>query len=112
MIEYLSVRLSGPSIRGILVSEKGSAITTFSQALTLVAGLLCLDKRLSYRRLRKEFGLDDETLEDVRRELNQPATGPGDRFSVFHSHRGDLHQTPLRQFLDQDVRQVRLRAPH
>ena len=41
-----------------------------------------------------------------------PATGPGDRFSVFHSHQGDLHQTPLRQFLDQDVRQVRLRAPH
>src|ERR1700730_5715528 len=32
--------------------------------------------------------------------------------SGFHSHRGDLHQTPLRQFLDQDVRQVRLRAPH
>ena len=30
----------------------------------------------------------------------------------WHSHRGDLHQTPLRQFLDQDVRQVRLRAPH
>jgi class 3 adenylate cyclase len=30
---------------------------------------LCLEKRLSYRRLRKEFGLDDETLEDVRHEL-------------------------------------------
>src|SRR6202040_2256147 len=49
--------------------RKGSAITTFSQTLTLVAGLLCLEKRLSYRRLRKEFGLDDETLEDVRHEL-------------------------------------------
>ena len=30
---------------------------------------MCLEKRLSYRRLRKEFGLDDETLEDVRHEL-------------------------------------------
>jgi class 3 adenylate cyclase len=30
---------------------------------------LCLGKRVSYRRLRKEFGLDDETLEDVRHEL-------------------------------------------
>ena len=49
--------------------RKGSAITTFSQTLTLVAGLLCLGKRVSYRRLRKEFGLDDETLEDVRHEL-------------------------------------------
>ena len=45
------------------------AITTFSQTLTFVAGLLCLEKRVSYRRLRKEFGLDDETLEDVRHEL-------------------------------------------
>src|SRR6266403_3676294 len=48
----------------------------------------------------------------LSRPSDQPATGPGDRFSVFHSHRGDLHQTPLCQFLDQDVRQVRLRAPH
>jgi class 3 adenylate cyclase/tetratricopeptide (TPR) repeat protein len=30
---------------------------------------LCLGKRVSYRRLRKEFGLDDETLEDIRHEL-------------------------------------------
>ena len=30
---------------------------------------MCLEKRVSYRRLRKEFGLDDETLEDVRHEL-------------------------------------------
>ena len=27
---------------------------TFSQTLTLVAGLFCLEKRVSYRRLRKE----------------------------------------------------------
>jgi hypothetical protein len=32
---------------------------TFSQTLTLVAGVLCLEKRVSYRRLRKEFDLDD-----------------------------------------------------
>jgi adenylate/guanylate cyclase family protein len=31
--------------------------------------VLCLEKRVSYRRLRKEFGLDDETIEDVRHEL-------------------------------------------
>jgi len=42
---------------------------TFSKTLTLVAGLLCLERRVSYRRLRKEFGLDEETLEDVRHEL-------------------------------------------
>jgi hypothetical protein len=48
----------------------------------------------------------------LSRPSDQPATGPGDRLSVFHSHRGDLNQTPLRQFLDQDVRQVWLRAPH
>ena len=41
----------------------------FSQTLTFVAGLVYLEKRVSYRRLRKEFGLDDETLEDVRHEL-------------------------------------------
>jgi hypothetical protein len=31
--------------------------------------VLCLERRVSYRRLKKEFGLDDETLEDVRHEL-------------------------------------------
>src|SRR3984893_10646355 len=45
------------------------ATTTFSQTLTFVIGLLYLEKRVSYRRLKKEFGLDDETLEDVRHEL-------------------------------------------
>ena len=30
---------------------------------------MCLEKRVSYRRLKKKFGLDDETLEDVRHEL-------------------------------------------
>jgi class 3 adenylate cyclase len=49
--------------------SKGYAITNFPKTLTLVAGLLCLEKRVSYRRLRKEFGLDDETLDDVRHEL-------------------------------------------
>ncbi|MGA8759158.1 MAG: adenylate/guanylate cyclase domain-containing protein, partial [Stellaceae bacterium] len=49
--------------------RKGSVIKTFSQTLTFVVGLLYLEKRVSYRRLRKEFGLDDETLEDVRHEL-------------------------------------------
>jgi hypothetical protein len=42
---------------------------TFSKTVALVAGLLCLEKRVSYRRLKKEFGLDDETIEDVRHEL-------------------------------------------
>ena len=48
---------------------KGSAVITFSKTVALVAGVLCLEKRVSYRRLRKEFGLDDETLDDVRHEL-------------------------------------------
>ena len=30
---------------------------------------MCLEKRVSYRRLRKEFGLDEETIEDIRHEL-------------------------------------------
>jgi hypothetical protein len=30
---------------------------------------LYLETRVSYRRLRKEFGLDDESIEDVRHEL-------------------------------------------
>jgi len=30
---------------------------------------LYLEKRVSYRRLKKEFGLDDETIDDVRHEL-------------------------------------------
>jgi class 3 adenylate cyclase/tetratricopeptide (TPR) repeat protein len=59
---------SAISLAGVRFS-RGCAITTFSKTLTLVAGLLCLGKRVSYRRLRKEFGLDDETLEDVRHEL-------------------------------------------
>jgi len=45
------------------------ATTTFSQTLTFVVGLLYLEKRVSYRRLQKEFGLDEETIEDVRHEL-------------------------------------------
>jgi hypothetical protein len=51
------------------VQQRGYAITTFSQTLTFVVGLLYLEKRVSYRRLRKEFGLDDDTLKDVRHEL-------------------------------------------
>ncbi len=47
----------------------GGNFITFSKILALVVGLLCLEKRVSYRRLKKEFGLDDETLEDVRHEL-------------------------------------------
>jgi class 3 adenylate cyclase len=39
------------------------------KTLALVVGLLYLEKRVSYRRLRKELALDDETLDDVRHEL-------------------------------------------
>jgi hypothetical protein len=39
---------------------------TFSKTVALVAGVLCPERRVSYRRLHKEFGLDDETLEDPR----------------------------------------------
>ena len=45
-----------------MLVRKGGAITTFSQTLTFVIGLLYLERRVSYRRLRKEFGFDDETL--------------------------------------------------
>src|ERR1700731_1143051 len=49
--------------------RKGSAVITFSKTVALVAGVLCLEKRVSYRRLEKEFGVDDETLQDGRHEL-------------------------------------------
>src|SRR6202043_503354 len=54
------------AISGVGGFIEGGAITTFSKTVALVAGVLCLEKRVSYRRLKKEFGLDDETLEDVR----------------------------------------------
>jgi hypothetical protein len=37
--------------------------------LRVAIGLLYLEKRVSYRRLQKEFGLHDETLEDVCHQL-------------------------------------------
>ena len=46
---------------------------TFSQTLTLVAGLFCLEKR-SARRLRKEFDLDDEILNDRRADIGFPGS--------------------------------------
>jgi len=42
---------------------------TFSETLTFVAGLLYLEKRVSYKRLREELQLDDETLETLRHEF-------------------------------------------
>src|SRR5271157_2457787 len=46
------------------------------------------------------------------RPQDHPATGPGTGHSVLHPDRGNLHQASLRQFLDQDVQQGRLRAAH
>jgi hypothetical protein len=40
------------------------------------------------------------------------AAGAGDRLAVLHPDRGHLHQAPLRQVLNQDVRQARHRAAH
>jgi hypothetical protein len=47
---------------------------TFSQTLTLVAGLFCLEKRVSYRPLRKEFDLDNEILNDRRGDIGFPGS--------------------------------------
>ena len=66
---------------------------TFSQTLTLVAGLFCLEKRLSYRRLRKEFDLDDEILNDRRADIGFP----GSRLRARHPGRpwfGTLYGPP------------------
>ena len=38
---------------------------TFAEALVLVAGRLLLEQRVTYRRMRSEFGIDREMLEDV-----------------------------------------------
>jgi hypothetical protein len=47
---------------------------TFSQTLTLVAGLFYLEKRVSYQRLRKAFDLDDEILNDRRADIGFPGS--------------------------------------
>jgi hypothetical protein len=47
---------------------------TFSQPLTLVAGLFCVEKRVIHRRLRKEFDLDDEILNDRRAGIGFPGS--------------------------------------
>ena len=67
-----------------------------------------------YEQLTREsvLSVKAEQIATLSRPPDHPATGPGDRLSVLHPHRGDLHQASLRQFLDQDVRQVRLRAAH
>ena len=41
----------------------------FREALYLVIGFLYVEKRVTLRRLLREFDLDEETLEDVRHEL-------------------------------------------
>ena len=50
------------------IAVRRRAITS-SQTLTFVVGLLYLEKRVSYRRLQKEFAIDGATLEDLRHEL-------------------------------------------
>jgi hypothetical protein len=45
-----------------------------------VAGLLCLEKRISYRRLRKEFDLDDEILNDRRADMRSTWSASMARF--------------------------------
>ena len=47
---------------------RGSWMTN-SEALIFVTGLLYLERRVAYRRLRKEFKFDEEVLEDVCHEL-------------------------------------------
>ena len=42
---------------------------TFPETVTYIVGLLFLERRVSYRRLRQELRLDDETLEALRHEL-------------------------------------------
>ena len=53
-----------------------------------------------------------EQVATLPRPTDHAAAGPGDRLAVLHPHRGHLHQAPLRQVLDQDVRQARHRAAH
>jgi len=49
--------------------RKGCAITTFSKTLTFVGRPVVPGEAGQLSRLRREFGLDDETLEDLRHEL-------------------------------------------
>ncbi len=44
---------------------------TFSRVLHAAIGLLVLEGRLSYRRLKVEFELDDRQLEALRFELTE-----------------------------------------
>ena len=49
--------------------RSGAARVTSSEILKETIWLLVTEGRVSYRRLRREFDLDDEALEDVRIEL-------------------------------------------
>ena len=58
-----------------------------------------------YEQLVREsvLSVKAEQVATLPRPADHAAAGPGDRLAVLHPHRGDLHQAPLRQVLDQDV---------
>jgi hypothetical protein len=58
---------------------------TFTEAPPFLIGLLYVERRVTYRRLRKEFKLDDEVIEDLGRELlaKQLATDEGGQVLVW-----------------------------
>ncbi len=74
---------------------------THAEALFLVTGLLYLERRVTYRRLSKEFGLDEDLIAHVRHELTvgqRLAVDEGDAVLVWRGEeapaRTRVRETP------------------
>jgi hypothetical protein len=48
---------------------RGGAVVTFEQVLTQAMAMLQRQGRVSYRALKRQFGLDDSYLEDLKGEI-------------------------------------------
>lgn len=69
----------------------------FSTVLAKVTWLLLSERRVTYRRIKREFGLDSDTLEDVRHELIQIkrcAADEGGEFLVWAGTADSLASMP------------------
>ena len=64
---------------------------TFDEVLVQIQDLLQREQRVSYRGLKRRFGLDDEYLEDLKEELigaKRLATDEAGRFLVWTGAQG------------------------
>ncbi len=67
-----SIRREVPTALAYTVHRHGKQrqrSVTYAEAVYFATGLLYLERRVTFRRLAREFGLDEETIEHVRHEL-------------------------------------------